>query len=59
MAIHYALFENHLTADPNDYAPQVQVGSVDLDAIVRRITEQGSTSSEAVIRAVLLETIGV
>lgn len=44
MPIHYALFENHLTSDPDDYAAQVQItDSADLDAIVRRITEHGST----------------
>ncbi|VFM97348.1 MAG: protein of unknown function (DUF4469) with IG-like fold [Candidatus Kentron sp. G] len=58
MPIHYALFENHLTSDPDDYAAQVQItDSADLDAIVRRITEHGSTSTEASIRAVLIETI--
>nr|VFJ57972.1 MAG: protein of unknown function (DUF4469) with IG-like fold [Candidatus Kentron sp. DK] len=60
MPINYALFENHLTSDPNDYAAQVQfTGSTDLDTIVRRITEQGSTWSESDIKAVLGETIRV
>ena len=58
MPINYALFENNLTSDPNDYAAQVQTNtSADLDAIVRRIIEQGSTSTEADILAVLEDAI--
>ncbi len=54
MPINYALFENNLTSDPNDYAAQVQTtASADLDAIVRRIIDQGSTSTEADIATVL------
>ena len=48
MPINYALFENNLTSDPNDYAAQVQItASADLSAIVKRIIDQGSTSTEA------------
>jgi len=58
MPINYALFENNLTSDPNDYAAQVQTtASADLDAIVRRIIDQGSTSTEADIAAVLEDAI--
>lgn len=58
MPINYALFENNLTSDPNDYAAQVQTtASADLDAIVKRIIQQGSTSTEADIAAVLEDAI--
>ena len=40
MPIHYALFENNLTADPADYAAQIQItGSADLDQIAGRMIE--------------------
>jgi len=59
MPIQYALFENRLTAEPNNYAAQVRItDSVDLETIVHRITAQGSNISEATIRAVLTEIIG-
>jgi len=59
MSIHYALFENSLTSDPNDYSAKVYItDSANLDTIVGRITEHSSTLTEANIKAVLLETIG-
>lgn len=58
MAINYALFENNLTSDPNDYAAHVQeTGSADLDAIANRIIDQGSTTTKADILAVLEDAI--
>lgn len=58
MAINYALFENHLTSDPNDYSARVQSsGSVDIDAIADRMIDQGSTTTKADILAVLEDTI--
>ena len=59
MPIHYALFENNLTADPDDFAAIVQVvDSTDLDALVQRMVERGSTTTRADILAVLEDAIG-
>jgi len=58
MPIQYALFENHLTSDPDDYAAQVKTaGSADLEAIADRMIDQGSTTTKADILAVLEDTI--
>jgi len=58
MSINYALFENNLTSDPNDYAGRVQItASVDLDAIAQRMIDQGSTVTKADILAVLEDVI--
>lgn len=58
MAINYALFENHLTSDPDDYAASIQTnGTADLDAIAQRMIDQGSTTTKADILAVLEDTI--
>nr|VFK23760.1 MAG: protein of unknown function (DUF4469) with IG-like fold [Candidatus Kentron sp. MB]VFK26661.1 MAG: protein of unknown function (DUF4469) with IG-like fold [Candidatus Kentron sp. MB]VFK74588.1 MAG: protein of unknown function (DUF4469) with IG-like fold [Candidatus Kentron sp. MB] len=58
MAIEYALLENNLTPNPNDYAAHVQItGSADLNTIVHRITDQGSTWSAQDITAVLGEVV--
>jgi hypothetical protein len=58
MPIKYALFENKLTAEPDTYAAQVQtVSSYNLEAIMRRIVDQGSTCTEADILAVLEDAI--
>nr|VFK22415.1 MAG: DNA-binding domain-containing protein [Candidatus Kentron sp. MB]VFK28771.1 MAG: DNA-binding domain-containing protein [Candidatus Kentron sp. MB]VFK74088.1 MAG: DNA-binding domain-containing protein [Candidatus Kentron sp. MB] len=58
MPIHYSLIENPLTSNHGEYTARVRfTDSVDLDAIVRRITEHGSTSTEASLRAMLIETI--
>nr|VFK32549.1 MAG: protein of unknown function (DUF4469) with IG-like fold [Candidatus Kentron sp. MB]VFK34961.1 MAG: protein of unknown function (DUF4469) with IG-like fold [Candidatus Kentron sp. MB]VFK77067.1 MAG: protein of unknown function (DUF4469) with IG-like fold [Candidatus Kentron sp. MB] len=54
MSIQYALFENHLTGDANDYAARVQVTTTaGLEAIARRMAEQGAQVNEADIVAVL------
>lgn len=59
MPIHYALFENNITSDPDDFAAIVQaVDSADLDRIVQRMLERGSTTTTADILAVLEDTIG-
>ena len=59
MPIHYALFENNLTSDPSDFAAIVQtVASADLDAVVERMVERGSTTTRADILAVLEDAIG-
>ena len=43
MPIHYALHENNLTSDPNDYGAQVQfTASVDLGGLVKQMIYQGS-----------------
>ena len=58
MAIEYALFENHLTSDPNDYAAQVKSGgTADLELIAERMIDQGSTTTKADILAVLEDTL--
>jgi hypothetical protein len=54
MPINYALFENSLTTDPNDYYATVQIaGTADLDTIAARISENGSVLAKADILAVL------
>lgn len=59
MPIHYALFENNLTADPDDFAAIVQpLDSADLEALVQRMVERGSTTTRADILAVLEDAIG-
>ena len=58
MTIHYALFENSLTTDPDDYAAQVKtVGSVGLEEIADRIIDQGSTVTKPDILAVLEDSV--
>jgi len=58
MTINYALFENHLTSDPDDYAAKVQTnGTADLEAVAQRMIDQGSTTTKADILAVLEDTI--
>ena len=58
MSINYALFENHLTSDPDDYAAQVKItGSADLEALAERMIDQGSTVTKPDILAVLEDTI--
>ena len=54
MTIHYALFPNHLTDDPAEYAAMVQThDSADLDDVADRIVEGGSVVGRAEILAVL------
>ena len=58
MTIRYALFENHLTSDPADYAAIVKpAGSADTEAIIDRIVQQGSTVTRADIAAVMEDLI--
>ncbi len=58
MAINYALFENHLTSDPDDYAAQVKItGSADLEVLANRMIDQGSTVTKPDILAVLEDAI--
>ncbi|MCK4342674.1 MAG: hypothetical protein KAY37_13230, partial [Phycisphaerae bacterium] len=53
MPIKYALFENNITADPDDYAAGVQMtDTTDLDALVQDIVDQGSTVNKPDILAV-------
>jgi DNA-binding domain/Domain of unknown function (DUF4469) with IG-like fold len=60
MAISYALVENALTPDPDDYLAQVQFGeSADTETVIARIKERGSTLTEADLRAALTELYAV
>ncbi len=60
MSIRYYLSENHLTSDQSDFAARVQViSSADLDTIVDRMVDQGSTSTRADIMAVLEDAIKI
>lgn len=59
MPIHYALFENNVTSDPDDYAAIVQaVDSADLEVLIARMIERGSTTTRADILAVMEDAIG-
>ena len=59
MPIHYALFENNVTSDPDDYAAVVQViDNADLETLIRRMIERGSTTTRADILAVMEDAIG-
>ena len=54
MTIKYALFENHLTSEPNQFSARVRfTGSVGLDMLAQRILDQGSTVTRPDILAVL------
>ena len=54
MPISFALHPNNLTADPDDYTAIVQfTSSVDLDGLVERMVNSGSTVTKADILAVL------
>ena len=53
MPIKYALFENNITSDPDDYAAIVQIsGSADGDDLVQDIVDQGTTVNKPDILAV-------
>jgi len=59
MPIHYALFENNVTSDPDDYAAVVQaIDSADLETLIRRMLDRGSTTTRADILAVMEDAIG-
>lgn len=48
MPVSYALFENNLTSDPDDYMAMVQpANTADLDIVVDRMMQQGSTVTRA------------
>jgi hypothetical protein len=54
MPINYVLFENNLTSDPDDYMALVQpTGTADLEAVIERMIQQGSTVVKADILSVL------
>ena len=54
MPINYALFENPLTPDPEDYTARVEItGSIDKEALLERMIEQGSTVTSGDILAVI------
>ena len=54
--IHYTLFENNLTSDPTDYRATVQpVGRAELEDVIERIIQRGSTVSKSDILSVLEE----
>jgi len=54
MTITYVLHENHLTSDPNDYMAMVQPnGTAEMEAVIQRMIEQGSTVTRADIFSVL------
>jgi hypothetical protein len=54
MTINYALFPNHLTSDPDDYMARVQpTGTADLEEVIDRMVEKGSTVGRADILSVL------
>jgi len=54
MPIHYALFENPLTPDPEDYTARVEItGSIGMDDLVHRMLDQGSTVTSGDILAVI------
>ncbi len=58
MAINYALYENHLTTDPADFAAQVDItASADTEAIADRMIQQGSTVTKPDILAVIEDLV--
>ncbi len=60
MPIQYALFENHVTSDPNDYRAIVQnSGSWNLDTVVKKIVLRGTTVNEADVLGVLVNALSV
>jgi hypothetical protein len=53
MPIQYALYENHITSDPNDYSATVLItGSADGDDLVQDILDEGCTVTKPDILAV-------
>lgn len=54
MSINYVLLENNLTSDPDDHMAMVQpTGTAELDDIIERMIEMGSTVVKADILSVL------
>lgn len=60
MAIHYALYPNHLTADPGDFLAQVQsTGTVNLNDLADRVIERGSELKTHQILGLVAELVEV
>lgn len=58
MALKYALRENHLTADPDDYMAYTQsTGTIDENGLIKDMVNRGSTVTEADIVSVLKDTL--
>ncbi len=58
MPINYALYKNHLTADPDDYSAMVEITApADTDDIIQRVLEQGSTVTEPDLRAAAADLV--
>ena len=56
MSIHYSLQANNLTSDPDDYTARVRpIGTAELDQIIDRMIQQGSTVTKADTLSVLEE----
>lgn len=54
MAITYALYENHLTSDPDDYTARViSSNTVEMEGLIDRMVDRGSTVVRADILSVL------
>ena len=54
MSLHYSLHENQLTPNPDDYAAQVQdVKSYDLESVISRMTQRGTTLTKTDCKAVV------
>lgn len=54
MSINYVLLENNLTSDPDDYMAMVKTtGTAELEDVIERMIEQGSTVVKADILSVL------
>ncbi len=60
MSIKYALYENHLSAEPNKYSAKVRfTGSIGFETLARRIIDQGSTVTMPRIVENLGQELGV
>jgi len=58
MPIKYALFENNLTSDPDDFAAHVEItATANMETIAQHMLDQGSTVTSADILAVLEDAI--
>lgn len=56
MAIRYALYENNLTDDPNDFTAVIQsAGTAETEQLVQDIIDFGTTLNEPEIREVILQ----
>jgi len=58
MSIRYALFENRLTSGVDDYTARVQeAGLANLDAVFKRVVEQGERLNETDARSVMYKVM--